>query len=187
MEHMNIQIRAKSGNINKAKVEAMEGTARFTDSQTFKLAVRSPYSFNNPMLEDGFETSYFIKEKFNNEWNLKSKVIIIDSYKDRDVVTLEKSDVFLKDLKIGSTGKIKIYTDKEQDYIETNMIEFGGRRNLGAFIAPSYVFQLPFSSTLKVGPMVNYDDSEIGFGGFARGDAINLQNMFGQNMAPMPI
>lgn len=168
MEHMNIQIRAKSGNINKAKVEAMEGTAKFTDSQTFKLAVRSPYSFETPILEDGFERSYFIKEKYNNEWNLKSKVIIIDSYKDRDVVTLEKSDVFLKDLKIGSTGKIKIYTDKEQDYIETNMIEFGGRRNLGAFIAPSYVFQLPFSSTLKVGPMVNYDDSEIGFGGFAR-------------------
>src|SRR5699024_12566750 len=62
-----------SGNINKAKVEAMEGTAKFTDSQTFKLAVRSPYSFETPMLEDGFERSYFIKEKYNNEWNLKSK------------------------------------------------------------------------------------------------------------------
>ena len=183
MEHMNIQIRAKSGNINKAKVEAMEGTAKFTDSQTFKLAVRSPYSFDTPMLEEGFDRSYFIKEKYNNEWNLKAKVIIIDSYKDRDIVTLEKSDVFLKDLKIGSTGKIKIYTNKEQDYIETNMVEFGGRRNLGAFIAPSYVFRLPFASTLKLGPMVNYDDSEIGFGGFGRFQNAYNRTDFGYSTA----
>lgn len=168
MSHMNIQIKAKNGNINKAKVEAMEGTAKFTDSATFNLKMRSVYNFDNPMVEDSFEKKYFLKEKYNNEWNLKSKIIIIDSYKDRDIVTLQNSDVFLKDLKIGSTGKLKIYTDKDQQYVETSMAQFGSIRNIGAFVAPSYVFELPFSSTFKVGPMLNYDDSNIGFGGLGR-------------------
>lgn len=168
MAHMNIQIKAKHGNINDAKVEAMEGTANFQDSQMFHLVSRSVFGFEKPPLETELDKTYFVKEKYNNEWNLKSKVIIIDSYKDRDIVTLEKSDVFLKDLKVGSTGKIKIYTNKEQQYVETSIAEFGSLRNLGAFISPAYVFQLPGSSTFKVGPMLNYDDSELGFGGLGR-------------------
>lgn len=168
MAHINIQIKAKTANINEAKVEAMEGTATFTDSQMIHLKSRSVFGFEKPPIEDEIDKYYFVKEKYNNEWNLKSKIIIIDSYKDRDIITLKNSDIFIKDLKIGNSGKLKIYTNKEQQYVETSILEFGSIRNLGAFIAPAYVFELPNSSTFKVGPMVNYDDSSLGVGAMGR-------------------
>lgn len=167
LNHLNIKVRAKVANVNNTKTEAMDGTAVFTDKSMFKFVSRSVFGFDKPPIDDEESKDYFIKEKFNNEWKLKSDLIIIDSYKDRDIVTLKKSDIYLKDLKVGSTGTFKIYTDKEQNYVETNMIEFGSMRNMGMFLSPGYVFQMPKASTLKIGPAVGYS-SGFGAGGIGR-------------------
>src|SRR5574344_2102905 len=84
-----------------------------------------------------------------------------------DYPTLKDADFYLQNTKIASAGDIKLYTDKEQQYIETNLIEVGGIRNIGTFISPGYVFKTPNSSTLKLGPALTYD-SKIGVGAMGR-------------------
>lgn len=167
LNHMAIKIRAKQGIVYDAKTEAMEGKVTFNDKASYKFISRPVFGFENPMIEEAIEKNFYFKEKYDNKWSLKAKTIIIDSYKDRDIATLKNADVYIKDTKIGSAGKMKLYTDKEQQYIETNMLELGSMRNLGAFISPGYVFQTPNASTLKIGPALTYK-SDIGVGAIGR-------------------
>ncbi len=167
LKHMNIKISAKVANVNEVKTEAMEGVANFTDKTMYRFISRSIFGLENPLIDDEEDKNYFIKEKFNNEWRIKTKVIVVDSYKDHDVVTMKGADIFLKDLKVGRSNELKIYTDKEQSFVETNIVEFGSMKNLGMYLSPGYVFQLPKGSTLKMGPAVGYA-SEFGFGAMAK-------------------
>lgn len=165
--HVAIKIKAKTANIYDAQTEALDGTVTFNNKTQYKFMNRPIFGFNNPMMEDAIPQEFYLKEKYDNKWRLKTKTIVIDSYKDRDVATLKNADIYLKDTKIASSGKIKIYTDKAQQYIETNLLEFGSRRNIGAFISPGIVFQTPNASTLKLGPALTFDH-EIGFGAIGR-------------------
>lgn len=167
LNHMAIKIRAKTGIVFDAKTEAIDGVVTFNDKTSFKFVSRPIFGFDNPMLDDAIPKHFYFKEKYDNKWRLKAKTIIIDSYKDRDIATLKNADIFIKDTKIASAGNMKLFTDKQQQYIETNMIEMGSRRNLGAFISPGYVFQTPNASTLKLGPALTYDH-EIGVGFLGR-------------------
>ena len=56
---------------------------------------------------------------------------------------------------------IKIYTNKNHDYAETNIWEVGSARGLGTYIGPGFVFELPKGSVLKAIPMLNMNH---GFG-----------------------
>src|SRR5574344_1955742 len=167
MNHMSIKIKAKTGNIYDAKTEAMDGKVTFNDKTMYKFNSRPLFNFDDPMLKDSIPQYFYFKEKYDNKWHLKAKTIIIDSYKDRDIATLKDADFYLQNTKIASAGDIKLYTDKEQQYIETNLIEVGGIRNIGTFISPGYVFKTPNSSTLKLGPALTYD-SKIGVGAMGR-------------------
>ena len=167
LNHMAIKIRAKNVQVSDAKTEAMDGIVTFNDKVTYKFTSRPIMGFDNPMMEDAIPQNFYFKEKYDNKWKLKAKTITIDSYKDRDIATLKNADMYIKDTKLASAGKIKLYTDKEQGYIETNMLELGSMRNFGAYISPGIVLQTPNASTLKIGPAVTYK-SEFGVGALAR-------------------
>lgn len=167
LNHMKIKIRAKEGIVHETKTEALDGIVTFNDKTTYKFMSRPIFGFNNPMMDDVIPKNFYFKEKYDNQWRLKAKTIIIDSYKDRDVATLKNADLYIKDTKLASAGKMRIFTDKEQDYIETNMLGLGSMRNFGAFISPGYVFQTPNASTLKLGPALTYNE-EFGIGAMGR-------------------
>lgn len=167
LNHLSIKINAKQGIVSDVKTEAIDGKVTFNDKAVYKFMSRPVFGFNNPMMEDAIPKHFYFKEKYENKWRLKAKTIIIDSYKDRDVATLKNADIYLKNTKIGSSGKMRLFTDKEQQYIETNMLEMGSLRNIGAFLSPGYVFQTPNASTLKLGPALTYDH-EIGVGAVGR-------------------
>ena len=167
LNHMAIKIKAKQGIVYDAQTEALEGNVTFNDKVAYKFTSRPVFGFDKPMMDEVIPKDFYFKEKYENKWRLKAKTIIIDSYKDRDIATLKNADLYIKDTKIGSAGKMKLYTDKEQQYIETNMLEMGSLRNIGAFISPGYVFQTPNASTLKLGPALTYDH-EIGVGALGR-------------------
>lgn len=167
LNHVAIKIRAKNVQVSDAKTEAMDGIVTFNDKVTYKFTSRPIMGFDNPMMEDAIPQNFYFKEKYDNKWKLKAKTITIDSYKDRDIATLKNADMYIKDTKLASAGKIKLYTDKEQGYIETNMLELGSMRNFGAYISPGIVLQTPNASTLKIGPAVTYK-SEFGVGALAR-------------------
>ena len=168
LNHMAIKIRAKQGIVYDAKTEALDGKVTFNDKAFYHFTSRPLFGFDNPMIEEAIPKNYFIKEKYDDRWRLKAKTIVIDSYKDRDIATLKNAEIYLKDTKIASSGKVKLYTDKEQKYIETNMLELGSLRNFGAFVSPGIVFQTPNSSTLKIGPALTHGDGEIGVGALGR-------------------
>ena len=183
MHRMNIKIQAKDATVYDAKTEAMEGTAKFEGKGgMYKFASRSIFGFNNPILPDAIDKEYLIKEKFDNKWNLKANKIIIDSRKDHDVVTLVNTDIYLKGHKVAKAGKIKLYTDKDQNYIETNMIELGSMRNMGAYVAPSVVLPVPGGSTLKIGPGLMLKD-ELGVGAIGRFMSETNRTAFGYGTA----
>ena len=167
LNHMAIKIKAKQGIVYDAQTEALEGNVTFNDKVAYKFTSRPVFGFDKPMMDEVIPKDFYFKEKYDNKWRLKAKTIIIDSYKDRDIATLKNADLYIKDTKIGSSGKMKLYTDKEQQYIETNMLEMGSLRNIGAFVSPGYVFQTPNASTLKLGPALTYDH-EIGVGAIGR-------------------
>ncbi len=167
LNHVAIKIRAKNVQVSDVKTEAMDGMVTFNDKVTYKFTSRPIMGFDNPMLEEAIPQHFYFKEKYDNKWRLKAKTIIIDSYKDRDIATLKNADMYIKDTKLASAGKIRLYTDKEQGYIETNMLELGSMRNLGAYISPGIVLQTPNASTLKIGPAVTYK-SEFGVGALGR-------------------
>ena len=167
LNHMLIKIKAKNAIVNDAQTEAMDGIVTFNDKTSYKFVARPVFGFHEPMMDEVIPKNFYFKEKYDNKWRLKAKTIVIDSYKDRDVATLKNADIYIKNTKLGSAGNLKLYTDKEQDYIETNMLEMGSLRNIGAFISPGYVFQTPNSSTLKLGPALTYDH-DIGVGAVGR-------------------
>lgn len=167
LNHMAIKIRAKQGIVYDAKTEALDGKVTFNDKTSFQFVSRPVFGFDKPMMDEVIPKNFYFKEKYDNKWRLKAKTIVIDSYKDRDIATLKNADIYLKDIKIASAGKLKLYTDKEQKYIETNMLELGSLRNFGAFVSPGIVFQTPNASTLKIGPALTYK-SDIGVGALGR-------------------
>ena len=167
LNHMAIKIRAKNAQVSDVKTEAMDGQVTFNDKVTYKFTSRPVMGFDTPMMDEAIEKNFYFKEKYDNKWRLKAKTIVIDSYKDRDIATLKNADMYIKDTKLASAGKLKLYTDKEQGYIETNMIELGSLRNFGAYISPGIVLQTPNASTLKIGPAVTYK-SDFGVGALGR-------------------
>ena len=168
LNHMMIKIRAKQGIVCDAKTEAIEGNVTFNDKVHYKFTSKPIFGFDKPMMDEVIPKYFYVKEKYDNRWRLKAKTIVIDSYKDRDIATLKNADIYVKDTKIASAGKMRLYTDKEQEYIETNMLELGSMRNFGAFVSPGIVFQTPNSSTLKIGPALTYGESELGVGAMGR-------------------
>ena len=183
MHRMNIKIQAKDATVYDAKTEAMEGTAKFEGKGgMYKFTSRSVFGFNNPMLPDAIDKEYLIKEKFDNKWKLKANKIIVDSRKDHDVVTLVNTDIYLKGHKVAKAGKIKLYTDKEQNFIETNIVELGSMRNMGAYIAPSVVLPVPGGATLKIGPGLMLND-ELGVGAIGRFMSETNKTAFGYGTA----
>lgn len=167
LNHMAIKIRAKTGIVNDAQTEALDGIVTFNDKTQFKFISRPIMGFDNPMMDEAIPKNFYFKEKYDNKWRLKAKTIVIDSYKDHDVATLKNADIYIQNTKLGTAGNLRLFTNKEQEYIETNMLEMGSLRNLGAFVSPGWVFKAPFGSTLKVGPALTYDD-EFGVGALGR-------------------
>ena len=62
---------------------------------------------------------------------------------------------------------MKIYTNKNFDFVETNSWELGSLRGLGMYVGPGFVFEVPGGSVLKAIPMLNYNHG-FGIGGVAR-------------------
>lgn len=167
LNHVAIKIRAKNAIVSENKTEAFDGIVTFNEKASYKFISRPVFGFHEPMMDDVIPKNFYFKEKYDNKWRLKAKTIIINSKKDRDTANLKNADIYIKNTKLASAGNMKLYTDKEQKYMETNMLEMGSLRNVGAFVSPGIVLPTPNSSTLKIGPALTYDH-EIGVGAIGR-------------------
>jgi len=96
-----------------------------------------------------------------------AKNIKIDAKDEHDVISIRDGKFQFGDTKIFNFKRLTVHTNKNHNFVETNIPEFGSRSRIGMFAGPGFVFDTPFASTVKVMPLINYKDG-IGFGGALR-------------------
>ena len=89
---------------------------------------------------------------------VKAKEIIITQKGEHETIAVKHADVKKGKWTMLKVPAIKMYTNKNHDYAETNIWELGSMRDLGMYIGPGFVFELPKGSVLKAIPILTYND-----------------------------
>ena len=98
---------------------------------------------------------------------IKAKELKITQKGDLETIAIRHATVKKGKWTILKVPAIKIYTNKNHDYAETNVWEIGSARGLGMYVGPGFVFELPKGSVLKAIPMLNINHG-IGVGAVGR-------------------
>ena len=98
---------------------------------------------------------------------VKAKEIKITQKGELETLAIRHANVKKGKWTILKVPAIKVYTNKNHDYAETNIWELGTARGLGMYVGPGFVFELPKGSVLKAIPMLNYHH-RIGVGAVGR-------------------
>lgn len=124
-------------------------------------------SFSEMMIDPDSEILFFGDPK-NNVLDIKASTIEVDARKNHDVIKI-KNMKFLHNKRVFfKWPSITMYTNKEHTYFEGNYPEFGSQRKLGIFAGPGFTFGGPFSSVIKIIPIVNYRSRDWGIGGMLK-------------------
>ncbi len=163
-----VSIKAKEAYISSDKIQENEGVIKILEDRRIE-ALGSGYSnvLNNLELEIG--DSYMRKPE-PTSLKFKVKEIIVTPKKEHNDIILKGVDVYYKKLKIATMPTMKMTSDKNGAATQTNIPEIGGDNILGMYFGPSYVASLPFSSTLRISPLLVYDtdDDKFGVGGYLK-------------------
>lgn len=167
-EFMTFRITGREGYAYANQLETINGNIELAQKIEATLA---SYGFGTYYDEDIVPSKlvdFEMRKKRSEPYRLKTKEIIIKSEKDHDNITLKGTDIYYKKFKLASVSNLEITTDKNQNYVETNMPELGSIGDFGTYIGPGFVFKTPGSSTLKVIPIVGYGDGNFGIGAVVR-------------------
>ena len=161
----NIEIKSEKGYVYGDKIVQEKGTMEIKDSFPidFHSGNRGPRM--RTMLVPENET--LTEDMKNGIITFQAKDISITQKGEHEIITLKKPRLFKGDKLVFKTPSVKIYTNKNHDYVETNHWEIGSIRGLGLFAGPGFVTELPKGSIFKLIPMVNYK-SGLGFGAVGR-------------------
>lgn len=164
-----LQINAKEGYLYSDRIEEYDGVLKILKNNVIQfgsLSMDALVNPGNPNLGAAFESKD--KEKAKGVYKIKAKTIYIDSQDEHNVLRMDNADIYLKKYKIASVPTITTVSNKEQRLLDTNFPEFGQLSELGAYVGPGFVFNMPRSSTLKLAPILNCNDSKVGAGLIAR-------------------
>lgn len=170
-ETATLQIKSKKGYVYGDKIVQENGTMTVDSSFpiNFISAMRGPIMSQMIVPKDETLTSDMEKGIIK----LKTRDMVIKQKGDLEVLSLRKATLFKGRRKLIKIPSVKFYTNKNNDYVETNSWELGSYRGLGMFIGPGFVFELPRGSVFKAIPMLNY---KSGFGVGAIGRFQNSSN-----------
>ncbi|MDD3236933.1 MAG: hypothetical protein PHV37_02400 [Candidatus Gastranaerophilales bacterium] len=167
-----VRLSANEGYIYSDRIEEFDGVAKIIKNYDLRFGATSFGSLINPGgMGLGLNSeANAAKDRIPDRgtYKIKAKTIIIDSRDEHNYMTVKNGDLYMKNLRIGSAPNMKFISDKEQQFVETNIPEFGQVSELGMFAGPGIALDLPGTSTLKLVPLLNYCDSELGVGGIAR-------------------
>ncbi len=168
-ENYAIKISSKEGYIYSDRIEEYDGVAKIIKDQKIKFGSNSLATLVNPG-NPSLSSAYSVKDSENAEsgvYKIKARTIYIDSQEQHNVLKMDNVDIYLKNIKIASVPTLTTVSNKEQHLLDTNLPEMGQVSQLGMYVGPGFVFNLPRASTLKVIPILNYKD-DFGIGGIAR-------------------
>ena len=160
-----IEIKSKKGYVYGDKIVQEEGSITVDNSfpMNFSSGNRGPQM--QRMLVPPKET--LENDMENGLIKVTVQDLKITQKGDLEIISMKHPKVFKGKRTIFKMPAVKLYTNKNHDFAETNSWELGSYRGLGMFIGPGWVFELPRGSVLKAMPILNYK-SGIGVGGLVR-------------------
>lgn len=167
-ENMYVTLKSENAQLIAGKDILLEnGYAKSKEDRTVAFGTSSFNKYGSTLLAES-KRVFYLKEKYDEKYTIKAKEIIVDARENHDEITVRNADIYLKNVKIASAGNIHLVTNKEQQYVETNMPEIGFIRQLGSYFGPGFVTGAPFGGALKIAPFMNIFEGQVGFGGMAR-------------------
>ncbi len=167
-ENMFVSLKSENAQLIAGKDILLEnGIAKSKEDRTVAFGTSSFNRYGSSQLAET-KRVFYLKEKYDEKYTIKAKEIIVDAKGSHDEITVRNADIYLKNVKIASSGNLHLVTNKEQQYVETNMPEIGFIRQLGTYFGPGFVTGAPFGGALKVAPFMNVFEGQVGFGGMAR-------------------
>lgn len=169
-----IEIKSQKGYVYGDKIVQENGNIDVNGSYPieFHSATRGPQLRKmlvpkEDSIEDDIEKGVF---------KLKAKDIKITQKGDLEIVSFKKPRIYKGEKTVFKVPAVKLYTNKNHDYVETNIWEIGSYRGLGVYTGPGFVFELPKGSVLKAMPILNYK-SGFGIGALGRFSSGTNQTM----------
>lgn len=161
----NIEIKAKKGYVYGDKIVQEHGS--ITVDESFPINFRSSMAGPNisSMIVPKDQTMSADMEK--GIIRLQAKELKITQNGNLETIALRHGTLFKGKRKIFKVPAIKVYTNKNNDFAESNSWELGSLRGLGMYIGPGFVFTSPHGAVLKAIPILNYNHG-IGVGGIGR-------------------
>ena len=160
-----IEIRAKKGYVYGDRIVQEQGHININESYPINFSSSKRGLPMDEMITPKNETLTHDFEK--GLIKMRADSIKIKRKGDLEVIAIKKGKITKGKHTILKIPAIKIYTNKNHDYVETNFYEVGFYRGLGLYTGPGWVFELPKGSVLKAIPFLNYK-SGIGVGGMGR-------------------
>lgn len=160
-----IEIRSKKGYVYGDKIIQEEGNIEIVDDYPIDLRSGRRGPRMTRMLAPKDET--LTEDLENGLIKMRADSIKIKQKGDLEVIAIKKANISKGGHTLLKIPAIKIYTNKNHDYAETNLWEIGYYRGLGLYTGPSWVFEMPKGSVLKAIPFVNYYEG-FGIGGMGR-------------------
>ena len=161
----NLEIRAKKGYVYGDKIVQENGSITLNENYPidFHSAGRGPQM--RRMLVKKEDTLSDDIEKGRIKFT--AQTIKVTQKGDLETIAIKKGRLYKDGKIVFKVPAVKFYTNKNHDYIESNIWEIGSYRGLGLYTGPGWVFELPKGSVLKAMPIFNYK-SGAGIGGLAR-------------------
>ena len=160
-----IEVKARKGYVYGDKIVQEEGSITVTDSYPIQFRPSGHGPDLSRMLLPKNQTITEDMEK--GRVKINAKELTITQKGDLETLAIKHANVKKDKYTILKIPALKIYTNKNHDYGETNIWELGSRRDFGMYIGPGFVFELPKGSVLKAIPVLNYDH-RIGVGVLGR-------------------
>ncbi len=160
-----IEIKSKKGYVYGDKIVQEHGSVVVDES--FPIDFKSSMAGPNIMHMMVPKSQTMTSDMEKGIIKLKTKDVKITQKGDLEIIALKHATLFKGRKKLIKVPAIKIYTNKNNDYAETNSWELGSLRGLGMYIGPGFVFQMPRGAVLKAMPILNYNHG-IGVGGIGR-------------------
>lgn len=104
----------------------------------------------------------------DNGYRIKVSQVVINSDKRIESLYLKNAQIYKGNKKLFKIRRLRLYTNKNHDFVDGTFPEIASRRHMGFFVGPGWAFKLPFGALLKVAPILAYKGGEFGVGGFSR-------------------
>lgn len=166
-KQMNMTIYAETANAADDLVVLEKGKMVSEESYILRLQTQFLKVRIDQMVIPEAAQSHLNELVGNTQVKVIAKNIKVTAKDEHDVIVIKNGKVQFEDSKLFNFKSLTVHTNKNHDFVEMNIPEFGSRSRIGMFAGPGFVFDAPFGSTIKVMPLLNYKD-DFGFGGALR-------------------